>query len=715
MSKEICNGIVIEPERYEFRDQPLHHFELQRRAFFKAVGGGIAILVAFNNPLAAQESGARAHGEEAPQNIGAWLHIGEDGVATVFTGKVEVGQNIRTSLAQAVADELRVPFDSIVLVMGDTSRCPYDMGTFGSRTTPYMAPQLRKAAAAGRNVLLDLAAQKWNVDRSRLVAAEGRIRDPQTGRSVGYADLANGQQFAETIPADETLTPTDHWALAGKSERKVDARDFVTGRHRYTSDVQLPGMLYGKVVRPSAFGATLVSADATAAKAMPGVIVVIDGDFVGVAAPTELEAARAAATIEVQWKAAPQPSSKGIFDYLKSHPGEPFDHDRDPGQTKGSIDAGLASAEHRLSATYTTAYIAHAPLEPRAAVAEWNNGELTVSTGTQRPFGVRPELAHAFNIPEAKVRVLVPDTGSAYGGKHTGECAVEAARLARAAKRPVKLVWTREEEFTWAYFRPAARIEITSGAKRDGTITAWEYHNYNSGTAGIGTPYEVPNQKIEFHPSQSPLRQGSYRSLAAAANHFARESHMDELARELKLDPLEFRRRNLKDSRLRAMFEAAAKPFGWPSEKKLPGQGFGIAGGVEKGGYVAACAEVRVDRKTGDVRVERLLTAFECGAVVNPDHLRNQIEGSMVMGLGGALFEAIEFADGRITNPHFSEYRVPRFGDTPKIEVVLVDRKDLPSAGAGKHRSSARLQRLRMPSSTRRASGCVRCRSSRMG
>src|SRR5690349_18962543 len=278
---------------------------------------------------------------------------------------------------------------------------------------------------------------------------------------------------------------------------------------------------------------------------------------------------------------------------------------------------------------------------------------------------------------------MVPDTGSAYGGKHTGECAVEAARLAKAAGKPVKLVWTREEEFTWAYFRPGGVIETRSGAKQDGTLVAWEFHNYNSGPSGIGTPYNIANQLIQFHPVDSPLRQGSYRGLAATANHFARESHMDELARAVKMDPLEFRLHNLKDERLRAVLEAAAEKFGWGKTKPAAGRGFGIAGGFEKGGYVATCAEVAVDKPSGAVRIVRAVEAFECGAIVNPDHLRNQIEGSIAMGIGGALFEAIEFDNGRILNPRFSNYRVPRFGDMPKIEVVLVDRKDLPSAGAG--------------------------------
>ena len=316
-------------------------------------------------------------------------------------------------------------------------------------------------------------------------------------------------------------------------------------------------------------------------------------------------------------------------------------------------------------------------------MAQWEGDNVTVWTGTQRPFGVRGELAEAFRIPEDKVRVLMPDTGSAYGGKHTGETAIEAARLARAAKRPVKVSWTREEEFTWAYFRPAGVIDVVSGVAADGSIEAWEFHNYNSGSAGIRTFYEIPNQRIIFHPVRSPLRQGSYRALAATANHFARESHMDEMAHALKTDPLAFRMKNLKNERLRAVFQAAAEKFGWTKRQQGEGRGFGMGGGYEKLGNIATFVEVHVDRNSGDVSVVRIVSAFECGAIVNPDNLRNQIEGANVQGLGGALFESIAFENGKIVNAKLSQYRVPRFSDLPAIETVLVDRKDLPSAGAG--------------------------------
>jgi isoquinoline 1-oxidoreductase len=344
---------------------------------------------------------------------------------------------------------------------------------------------------------------------------------------------------------------------------------------------------------------------------------------------------------------------------------------------------GLASAAHRLDATYDVAYIAHAPLEPRAAVAEWADGKLTVWTGTQRPFANRDELASVFHLSESDVRVIVPDTGAAYGGKHTSDAAIEAARLAKAAGKPVKVVWTREEEFTWAYFRPAGVIEIKSGISKEGKLTAWEFHNYHSGMSGIETPYDVANQHTEYHQVPLVLRSGSYRGLAATANHFARETHMDALARVLQMDPLEFRLKNLSDARMRAVLEAAAKSFGWPHRKTQEGQGFGLACGFEKGSYVAACAEVAVKRASGDVRVVRVVEAFECGAIVNPDGLRNQVVGAIIQGLGGALFEAVEFENGRITNPHFAAYRVPRFRDVPEIEAVLLDRKDIPSAGAG--------------------------------
>jgi len=682
MSGMVKSAYALEPERYELTAPPAYRFEVDRRGFVKFLGAGILVVCVFKDTTVAQESGGRSRGEALPREIGAWMHLGEDGRVTVFTGKVEVGQNIRTSLTQAVAEELRVTTTQIEMIMGDTKLTPFDMGTFGSRTTPTMNLQLRKVAAAAREVLIGLAAAQWNVDREHLVADAGKITDAATKRSIAYAALAKGRQLSETVAIDNSLVPAAQWTVAGQSLPRVDGRDFVTGKHRYPSDQKLPDMQHGKILRPAAFDASLASLDTKEAERIPSVSVVRDGSFVGVVAPTVETASRALAAIKAEWKSEPQPPNRELFEYLKKTPAE-GDEPVEAVFDSGSSPQALAAADHHSQQTYTVSYIAHVPLEPRAAVAQWSGDELTVWTGTQRPFGVRGELSEAFRIPEDKVRVLMPDMGSGYGGKHTGETAIEAARLARAAKRPVKLVWTREEEFTWAYFRPAGVMEVSGGVQKDGTLTAWEFHNYNSGTAGIRTFYEIPNQSIRFHPARSPLRQGSYRALAATANHFARESFMDELAHSIGMDPLEFRLKNLKNERLRAVFEAAAQKFGWGRAKSATGQGFGMGGGYEKLGNVATCAEVAVDRKSGKAKVVRVVTAFECGAIVNPDNLRNQIAGSNIMGLGGALFEAIEFENGRILNGRLSKYRVPRFSDVPVLETVLLDRKDIPSAGAG--------------------------------
>jgi len=681
----------FEPERYEL-DEPLpYRLTLRRRKFFQLFGGGIVVILLANKILA-QESGRngrRRGGNQGAQDIAAWLHIDESGKITAYTGKVEVGQNIRTSLSQAVADELRVPVESITMIMGDTAKVPYDPGTFGSRSTPDMASQLRRASAAARELLLDMAAKTFSLPRETLKVENGTILE-QSGKAHGFGEITQGEKLTSAIAQNPPVTPAGKWKAAGIAHRKVNGRELVNGAHKYASDIAVPGMLHAKVLRPAYPGATLVSVNTDEAEKNPGLSVVREGDFVAVVAPLEMDAARGLKQVNAKWGPGTgtvellraHSTEEKLFENLKQADTSSTSSRRNDATRSGSIKEGLADADVRLEKSYTVSYIAHAPMEPRAAVAQWEGDQLTVWTGTQRPFGVRSELANHFGISEDKIHVYMPDTGSAYGGKHTGEAAVEAARIAKKVGKPVKLVWTREEEFTWAYFRPAGVIEVSSGAKKGGMLTAWSFHNYNSGGSGIRTPYEVPNQEIQFHPAQAPLRQGSYRGLAATANNFARESHIDELAHELKLDPVQFRLKNLKNERVRAVLQAAAEKFGWPA-KTSPGRGVGIACGTEKGGYLATCAEVSVDPATGKVQVVRAVSAFECGAIVNPEQLKNQVSGALIMGLGGALFEAVHFDNLKMTNAAFSEYRVPRFSDVPEIDVVLLDRKDIPSAGAG--------------------------------
>jgi isoquinoline 1-oxidoreductase len=683
MIDERNRDLILENREQTATSRLNYKFELERRDFCKLLGGGLVVFLSAPRVLS-QESGKRSsnhNDDDLPQALAAWLHIAPDGKVTVYTGKVEMGQNIRTSLSQQVAEELRAPFDSIQLIMGDTALTPYDMGTFGSRTTPTMGPQLRKVSSAAREKLIDLAAQRWTVERTLLIAEDGKVVDPRSKRSISYGELTKGQELASLITDGAALTTPSRWKVAGTSSPKVDGRAFVTGRHQYTSDMVRPGMLHGKVLRPVAFKATLKSLESAEAQNVPGATVVHDGEFVGVAGPDMATATKALELLRAEWNVSRQTSEATLFEDLRKK----AVGSESPAESLfrvGSIEEGFSAADKKLNQTYTIAYIAHVPLEPRAAIAEWKDDKLTVWTGSQRPFGVRQELAEAFRIPVENVRVLIPDTGSAYGGKHTADAALEAARLAKATGKPVKLTWTREEEFSWAYFRPAGVIDVKSGVRNDGTITAWQFDNYNSGPAGILPPYNIAHQGITFHPADAPLRQGSYRGLAGPANHFAREVHMDELAHLVGMEPLEFRLKNATDPRLRAVLQAAAQKFSWGRGKKTATRGFGIAGGTEKGSYVATCVEVEM-AGNGKIRLTRVAEAFECGAIVNPGGLHNQITGAIMMGIGGALFEAVHFDDGRILNPHLADYRVPRFSDMPLIEVEMLDRKDLPPAGAG--------------------------------
>lgn len=672
----------FEPMPDEFTPKPDHHFAFDRRKFLKLTGGGLVVAFVLSDMFSFAGETLPPESSPVPVNeVGAWINIGEDGMVTVYTGKVEVGQNIRTSLSQIVAEELVVPLSSVIMIMGDTDLVPYDAGTFGSRTTPQMGTQLRKAAATAREALIEMASKKWNTPATGLKAENGMVVNIASHKKIGYGELTKGQQLLMPISDKAHTTAASDWKVAGTTVSKVDGQSFITGKHCYVSDMKLPGMLYGKVLRAPSYEAKLIEADLTKARAIPGVIVVQDGNFIGVVSPDVKTAGKALQAISAKWdESTGQPSNENIFDYLvKEASGE--SGSRNSGTTKGNVEERLTVADFKHSKTYNIYYIAHVPLEPRAAVAEWTNGKLTVWTGTQRPFGVQEELADVFKLNKEKVRVMVPDTGSGYGGKHSGEAAIEAARLAQEAKKPVKIVWTREEEFTWAYFRPGGVIEVSAGVNNDGTITAWKFNNYNSGGAGLDTQYKVSNRQIAHLPSNSPLKQGSYRGLAATANLFARECHMTDLARLIKMDQLAFRLKNLEDDRFIAVLQTAAKAFGW-NGSKTTGHGYGIAGGFEKGGYVGCCAEIMVNDDK-EVKVLRITQAFDCGAVINPHHLENQAIGSIIQGLGGALFEAIDFAGGKILNSSLSAYRVPRFSDIPKIEIVLIDRKDMPSAGAG--------------------------------
>jgi isoquinoline 1-oxidoreductase len=671
-----------EPERYELHEGPYYHFELSRREFVATLGAGLVISVAVPSVFA-QQAGRGGRGGGGNVSLTQRLHIGADGVITVFTSKVEVGQGSRTQLTQAAAEELQAPVERVKLVMGDTSG-PDDGGTAGSATTPRSVPSIRKAGAAARQLLIDTAAATFSVEAKDLSVRDGSVAGLPAEKKFSYADLASEKHadaLKREIAPGVTVKEVKQWHVLGSPVPRVGGVEIVTGAHRYPSDIARPGMLYGKILRPASYGAKLEEIDLSPAKALAAAV--RDGDFVGFTAPTSFaaEQARDAAAKTAKWTSPSHPSSDELYAHLRAKASERSRPDK-----RGTPDEAFKNAAKVLRESYNIAYIQHAPMEPRAAVAEWNGDQLTVWTGSQQPARVRQDLAQSLRVPAERVRVIVPDTGGGFGGKHSGEVAVEAARLAREAKKPVSVRWSREDEFTWAYFRPAGVIDMAGGLDDKGSLIAWEHTNFNSGNSAIATPYQIPNVATEFKSCDQPLRSGSYRALASTANTFARESFMDELTTAAGADPLEFRLRHLTNDRLRAVLLAAVERFGWRGQWKenssRQSTGLGLACGIEKGSYAACCAKIEVNAD-GAFKVLKVVEAYECGAIQNPANLKAQVEGAIIMGLGGALTEEMRFKDGKILNAKFSRYRVPRFKDVPEIETVLVNRPDLQSVGAG--------------------------------
>ena len=690
MRSDILSGPVIPAGYDEPVDRVGYEFGLTRRGFVQILGAGLLIAIG-DAPAWGQRRGGGGGGGggfagERVRNVAARVHIGNDGSITVLTGKVEAGQGSRAELTQAAAEELRVPVERIELLMADTGLAPDDGMTAGSRSSPSSVPAVRQGCAAARDLFIAFAAERWGADPKSLLVHEGKIVQLGGARELRYADLAGAEgaakAFEQPLPPHVTITPLNEWKVLGMPLPRPNRRELVTGRHQYPSDIVRPGMLYAKILRAPSFGAKLASIDLEPARAMKGVTAVRDGAFVGVAAANSFLAEQALAAIEktASWNAESHPAdSDTLYDYLAQHarttPSNPFADE-------------MAKAPKALRQVYHAAYIQHAPMEPRAAVAEWNGLEkLTVWMNTQNPFGCRNELARAFALPAERVRVIVPDFGGGFGGKHSAEVGIEAARLAKAAGKPVSLRWTRKEEFTWAYFRPAAVIPIEAALDAAGALACWHHVNINSGGSAIETPYRAGKARSQSVQSDAPLRHGSYRGLAATANTFAREVAMDELAALAAADPLEFRLAHLSENpRLRDVLEEAAGKFDWAArvKKKDPAIGVGLACGTEKGSFVAACVEIAIDRAAKNkLAVREVCQAFECGPILNPDNLMAQVQGAILMGLGAALREEIKFRDGKVQTASFFNYEVPRISDMPRLNIHLLNRADLPVSGAG--------------------------------
>ena len=659
---------------------------ISRREFGAITGSGLFVFISAPAVRAYQEPERLPVRQGYPSDLNAYLRIAPDGAVTCFVGKVELGQGAMTSLAQMLAEEIGVGFDLVKMVMGDTGQCPYDMGTFGSMCTPVFGPVLRKAGAEARATLLAMAAARLQAPVERLQVKDGVVTDPAQKKSVSYASLVEGRRIEKRVD-QAPLRTAAQFAVIGKSPQRKDAVDKVTGKARYAGDIVRPGMLCARIVRPPAHGARLKNADTSAAEKLPGVRVIRDGGLVAVLHQRRDVADRALSLVKAEFEpAADGPNERTIFEHLLLHGPQP----RVVAES-GSLAEGEKLAQSVVEQNYRNAYVSHAPMETHSAVAEMAGDEVTVWASTQAPFSVRPAVAQALGLKPEKVRIVTPYVGGGFGGKSGAPQAVEAARLARLAGVPVQVVWDRAEEFFFDTFRPAAAIRIRSGLTSAGRIAFWDMQVVGAGEREAKTFYDVPHQRTTSAggwqggnpPGMHPFAVGPWRAPSVNSNTFARESHMDMLAAAAGVDPFEFRMRHLTDPRLRRVMETVLRQSGWKPAKAPSGRGIGMALGVYSNACVATVAEVDVDRKTGAIRAKRVVTAVDAGLIVNPDGALQQVEGSITMGLGQALAEEVRFRNGAVLNRNFDDYPLPRFSWLPRIDVVLVDNREMPALGLG--------------------------------
>jgi len=663
---------------------------LSRREFLARIGGGVAVLIAVRPRVAQAQAEVQAPARLYPEDFNAYLAVREDGRVTVFSGKIEMGQGVLTSQAQMVAEELGVDLDAIEMVLGDTDRCPWDMGTFGSLTTRMFGPALRAAAARARIALLALASQRLGVPATRLRVQRGVVGVAgDDARRIGYGDLSKGARITQVVDQAALLRQPANFEVMGRSTARLDGRDKVTGAAQYAADIRRPGMLYARLLRPPSHGATLVDVDVREAAKQPGVRVVREEGLLAVLHPDPQGAESALARVHATWRSPDGTlDPENIFDHLQAARVPPK-----PTLERGDLASARARAALRVERTCRKGYVAHATLETHAALAEVSDGRVTVWASTQTPFPTRERVARELGVELKDVRVITPFVGGGFGGKSADTQAVEAARLARITGRPVQVARTREEEFFYDTFDPAAVVSVDAGLDASGRLLYWDANIVGSGERGATLLYDVPNARIRvgggaaYGPDESqrslhPFAVGPWRAPGANVNVFAFESQLDALAAAAKADPLDFRLRHLKDERLRRVLQAGAEAFGWrPSRRE--GYGTGLACNVDAGTCVATYAEVSVDGRTGQVRVLRMVCAQDMGIVVNPDGARQQMEGALIMGLGYALTEELRFRGSRILDRNFDSYAIPGFSDVPRIDTVLVRNDTLPPQGGG--------------------------------
>lgn len=650
--------------------------------------------------------------------LDAWIRIDADNRVTVFTGKAELGQGIKTALLQVAAEELLLAPGRIQLVTADTARTPNEGYTAGSHSMQDSGTALRHAAAQVHGILAGMAARRFGVDAAALTARDG-VFQAADGRLLTYGELLAGQQLhVQADPAIKPRDPASH-TVAGKTLARVDIPGKVTGGVAYVQDMRLPGMVHGRVVRPPGPGARLVDVDATSVARLPGVLKVVrDGRFLAVIADGEYRAVKAAAALSraARWEIRPTlPANPDPAAVVRALPTQPTP----------ILDRGTpGSAGRTLSASYTKPFQLHGSIGTSCAVAQLVKDQYTVWTHSQGVYPLREALAELLGADKAAIRCIHTEGAGCYGHNAADDVAADAALLARAwPGRPVRVQWMREDEHGWEPFGPAMLTRVSATLDSGGRIADWQYdvwsppHNTRPGKAGNllaathldkpfvpDTPkpspqpegsgdrnaiplYAIPNARVvhQFQPG-APLRTSALRSLGAYCNVFSIESFMDELAHAAGVDPVAFRLRHLDDPRAVDVVHAASKRFGWDAYRKTPrrGRGFAFARYKNLAAYCAVALEVEVARETGMVRVTRAVAAVDCGEVVNPDGVRNQIEGGIIQSTSWTLLERVRFDQEKVLTRDWAGYPILRFNQVPEtLEVELIDRPGQPFLGTG--------------------------------
>ncbi len=653
-----------------------------------------------------------------------WVTFAHRGVLDLHVGRVEIGQGIITALAQIAAEELDVAFDRVRIVPATTTGSPNEGHTSGSRSIDDGGAAVRYACAEARAVLLQEASRRLDIPAAQLTVEDGGISGGDRIRSVTYWDLPWRELLDREATGTVAPKPHAEHRIVGHSAPRIDVPDKVSGMPRYVQDMTLPGMLHGRVVRPPLQRATLQAFDAAATERLPGVVAVVrNGSRIGVVAEREEQAikAREKAQGEARWTADGEPlPTSGLYEYLRAH----------AEAAKVISEKGAPGAAATHTARYTRPYLAHASIGPSCAVARWSEDRTTLEvwSHTQGVYPLRTELAHVLGMAPEAIAVMHVEGAGCYGHNGADDAALDAVLLARAvAPRPVKLQWMRDDEFAWEPYGPAMDAEVAAVLAPDGSIAEWRYEywsNPHSGRPGqahdgrrvsallpawsmdppferapLWDPplaggggsdrnaiplYDFPVQRIAKHlVSAQPLRTSTLRALGAYLNVFAIESFLDELAAAVGADPVEYRLRHMRDPRARAVIELAAVKAGWGGARSAGGAvGRGFAFGQYKNGYgyIGMVCDVDVEREP---RVKRVVCAVDVGQIINPDGVKNQIEGGIVQAISWTLKEQVSFDGQGVTSLDWDTYPILPFSETPEIEVHLIDRPETAPLGAG--------------------------------